>query len=129
MDTACDGLEGVRKIRRGCYDIALIDYHMPEIDGLAVANLVHDMLAEATRPQLVAFTATPDLLLAADETSGIIFDEVLSKSSDAPTLVGLVDRLLRSSPNPYTRQAALCTPLAPLDENLSDDWLLQDAAD
>jgi CheY-like chemotaxis protein len=33
VDSASDGLSALRKLRSGRYDLALVDYHIPEVDG------------------------------------------------------------------------------------------------
>jgi CheY-like chemotaxis protein len=106
VETASDGLEGVRRIRDGCYDLALIDYNLPEIDGLAVARMVHDLMADAVRPRLIALTATPARLREKEKQADIIFDDIAEKSSDLQGLIRSVDRLLKASPNPVARRAA-----------------------
>ena len=40
VETCSDGLDAVWRIREGRFDIVLMDYLMPEIDGLATA--LHD---------------------------------------------------------------------------------------
>jgi CheY-like chemotaxis protein len=113
VETASDGLEAIRKLRSGCFDLALVDYNLPEMDGLAAGTLILDLMQEHLRPRLVALTATPARL---HETmvGGCVFDEVLGKSSDMRALIRAVDRLLRSSPNPATRRAAALT--SPVEE-------------
>jgi two-component system, sensor histidine kinase and response regulator len=109
-EAACNGLEATRKVREGCYDLALLDYNMPEIDGLAVAKIVHNLMDQAARPRLIALTATPARLNAADMHADIIFDDIVEKSADLYGLLCLVDRHLRASPNPIARRAAEFAP-------------------
>ncbi len=111
VETASDGLEAIRMIREGCYDLALIDYNLTEVDGLAVGTLVVDLMQEHLRPRLIALTVTPDRLNDKEMLAGSVFDEVLEKSSDLHGLICAVDRHLRGSPNPATRRAAALTPL------------------
>ena len=54
VETCSDGLDAVWRIREGRFDIVLMDYLMPEIDGLATARLIHDLMGKTTRPRLVA---------------------------------------------------------------------------
>jgi two-component system OmpR family response regulator len=37
VDTASSGLNAVRQMRPGHYDVVVIDYQVPEINGLAIA--------------------------------------------------------------------------------------------
>lgn len=95
VQTAADGLDAVRKIRNGAYDLALIDYQIPEVDGLATARLIGALLSEAARPRLIALTATPDRLSAWEATSGKVFDQIVAKSASLPTLLATIGRSLQ----------------------------------
>jgi CheY-like chemotaxis protein len=110
IDATADGLEAVRRLREGCYDLALIDYNMPEIDGLAAGKLVRDLLREAVRPRMIALTATPARLRDKEMATLSVFDEIIEKSSDFNALLTSVDRHLKSAPNPATRRAAASAP-------------------
>ena len=109
VETVANGLDAIRSIRGGCYDLALVDYNLPEMDGLATGTLVLDLMQEHLRPRLIALTATPDLLHDKQLLPGSVFDEIVAKSSDLNGLMCTVDRHLRSSPNPATRRAAALT--------------------
>jgi two-component system sensor histidine kinase/response regulator len=95
VQTALDGLDAVRKMRCGAFDLALVDYQTPEIDGLATARLIGALLSEATRPRLIALTATPDRLSAWEATSGKVFDQIVAKSASLPTLLATIRCSLR----------------------------------
>jgi CheY-like chemotaxis protein len=105
VETAADGLSAVWKIRAGSYDLVVIDYSLPEIDGLATARLIHDFMGEAARPRLIALTATPDSLLKRQSTSDP-FDEVVAKSGSFSELLEAVSRHLPSGPARERRRAA-----------------------
>lgn len=106
VETTSDGLEAIRRIRQNACDLAIVDYGLPEIDGLAVGALVHDQMAQACRPRLIALTVTPELLHGRAEANGPIFDQIVDKSSGFDELIASVDQVLRCSPNPDTRRAA-----------------------
>ena len=62
IEVASDGLTAVRMLRTGGFDLALIDYHLPEMDGLTSARVLHDLMPDE-RPKLIAVTAAlPPLL-------------------------------------------------------------------
>jgi CheY-like chemotaxis protein len=107
VESASNGLEAVCKIRLGCYDLALVDFGMPEMDGLATGRLVHDIMRQHVRPRLIALTATPDQLNDREGPSLSVFDEIIQKSSDLEGLMTSVDRHLKASPNPATQRAAV----------------------
>lgn len=106
VEVVSDGLRAIRRIRENCFDLAVVDYRVPEIDGVAFASLVHDQMSQAWRPRLVAFTASPDLLRDRVTESGPVFDEIIEKAAGPDALVSSVSHLLRSSPNPTTRRLA-----------------------
>jgi DNA-binding response OmpR family regulator len=106
VETASDGMQAVRMIRRGAYDLALIDYLLPEIDGLAAARLILDLMSEGVRPQMIALTGVPAELSVRQDGPGSSFDEVVAKSSGLTAVLAAVDRHLRSAPNSATRHAA-----------------------
>ena len=107
VDTVTDGLTAVWKVREGCYDVVLIDYQLPEIDGFATARLVGDFMQGSARPVLIALTATPEQLNARESGAESAFDAVLAKSSDLSGLFSTMARCLASAPQRTTRQEAV----------------------
>lgn len=55
--TAENGLEGLDELRRQSCDIAFVDIWMPELDGMQLAQRVHDEFGD-DRPRLVAVSAS-----------------------------------------------------------------------
>lgn len=97
-DIVTDGLEAVRRLRTGHYDVALLDYHMPEVDGLAAARLLHDQFPEDARPRLIAITAAAEGLCDRENACGhSSFDAVVSKRVGLPRLLAVVDENLASA--------------------------------
>jgi two-component system sensor histidine kinase/response regulator len=106
VEVASDGLQAIRSIRAHHFDLAIIDYKVPEMDGAAVASLVLDRISEAYRPRLIGYTASPDLLRDRTALAGSVFDEIVDKSSNIDELLSTITRLLQSSPNATTRRLA-----------------------
>jgi two-component system sensor histidine kinase/response regulator len=106
VETACDGIQALRMIREGGYDLVLIDYQLPEIDGLATARLILDLMNDIVRPRMIALTVASGRLDEMQMKTGSAFDEIVEKSSNLSALLAVVDRQLRSAPNPTTRRAA-----------------------
>jgi CheY-like chemotaxis protein len=106
VETACDGMQALRMIRAGGYDLVLIDYELAEVDGLATARLILDLMNDIVRPQIIALTATSGRLSEMQLKTGNAFDEIVEKSSDLSALLVVADRQPRSAPNPTTRHAA-----------------------
>ena len=102
------------EVRENCCDLALVDYNLPEIDGLAVASLVHDQMSKAWRPRLIALTATPDVLCSRAMRSGPVFDQIVDKSSSldelsARSIASSGVRLIRRRGGPW-RTCCRCEP-------------------
>ncbi len=99
-----DGMTAIQRLRAGGFDLALIDYRIPEIDGVNVARLARDLAGSGHRPQLVALTASPDGVRS-KERSGAVFDAVVVKGPDIADLLQVVETQieqsrLRSVPTP-----------------------------
>lgn len=81
VDLASDGVEALEALQRNDYDVVLMDFHLPRLDGLQVASAYRVGGGRAGRPRFVAITADAKGLLAhaADcET----FDQILAKPLD-----------------------------------------------
>jgi CheY-like chemotaxis protein len=94
VEAAADGLSAVRMMRKVAYDLALIDYELPELDGLATAKLINQLMGDGIRPQLVALTASPAVLARRAAEGGPVFDEIVGKQGDLPSLFAMVERRL-----------------------------------
>lgn len=106
VETCSDGLDAVWRIREGRFDVVLMDYQLPEIDGLATARLIHDLMGETARPRLVALTAMPDDVIGRELLAERAFDEVVTKPVDLLKLLATVTRHLWSAPKEKARKAA-----------------------
>jgi two-component system, sensor histidine kinase and response regulator len=106
VEASFNGLDAVRKIRQRGYDLVLVDYSLPEMNGLTAARLIRDLMQEAIRPRLIALTASSGPLKDMEGVVLSAFDEIVQKSGDWQGLLSAVDFHLRASPNPDTRRAA-----------------------
>jgi CheY-like chemotaxis protein len=92
-----DGLEAVRRLCTSHYDVALIDYHLPEVDGLAAARLMQDLVRAEDRPMLIALTAAEAGLRERTQLfGGTPFDSIVSKQNGLPALLSAIDATLAS---------------------------------
>jgi len=90
--TAADGRLAFSMLRRGGFDLALIDMRMPEMDGLAVARAVRELNDAAAAVPMIALTANAteeDRRLCLD--AGM--DAFLAKPLDPDALIAAVERL------------------------------------
>jgi len=93
-DFVNDGLDAVRLLRTGRYDLGLLDYRMPEVSGLAAARLVRDFL-QAACPRLIAVTASAEELRARKPAAGRWwFDAVVSKQLGLHALLAVIEENL-----------------------------------
>jgi CheY-like chemotaxis protein len=101
---ASNGLEAIEKIRTEFYDVAIIDYLIPEVDGLAVARVITSLLAPGLRPSLVALTTSPEQLRERESEGKVVFDAVEQKPPSPASLLAAIRRcreavILKNAPN------------------------------
>jgi two-component system sensor histidine kinase/response regulator len=97
VSTVSSGNDAVREIERAAedgtpYEMVLLDWQMPELDGIATARLIRSLPLQ-TMPILVMVTAygRDDLLIAANQV-GIV--DVIPKPVTASTLFDTLMKLL-----------------------------------
>jgi len=56
-DLANDGVEGVAKVKAGNYEIVLMDWHMPEMNGLEATAVIRAELPAERQPWIIGLTA------------------------------------------------------------------------
>ena len=94
VDTSARGLDALRMIGRSHYDVAILDYHLPEIDGLAIARLTHELVPGVQRPRLIGLTSSPEDLNAREAGSLSAFDDVMLKTPDLDSVISSIERSL-----------------------------------
>jgi len=59
LDTGLDGLDGLTRLRERAYDVVLLDWQLPGIDGLAVLAMLRELELQTGRPRahVIAVTA------------------------------------------------------------------------
>jgi len=82
VETALDGIEGIKKFDEGNYDLVITDIQMPALDGNGVVKHIRN--SEKRYTPVIANSGTPWLLVNGD------FDAVLSKPTSIKTLVDTV---------------------------------------
>ncbi len=90
---APDGARALEVLRRRAFDVAVLDYHMPLLDGATtVRRIVEDTLRPAYT-RFIGVTADPDGLESRDR-SGIMFDAIVQKPLSLPAFVETVETCL-----------------------------------
>jgi CheY-like chemotaxis protein len=81
VDIAATGVEALQALREKTYDVALLDFHLPGMDGLQVAAAIKAAPPGHRVPRLIAITADPEGLLGAEDGCEN-FDHILPKPLD-----------------------------------------------
>ena len=93
-DIAPDGFAALRLLREHPYGMALVDYHLPEMDGYTLAKLLRDVAGTSGSPfKLVGLTADRDGLVAR-RGANVLFETILAKPFEPQKLIDLVCKLL-----------------------------------
>ncbi|RJP79611.1 MAG: response regulator [Desulfobacteraceae bacterium] len=87
VETALDGLEGIRKFDESDFDMVITDIRMPGLDGNGVIKHIRESKKRLT--PVVGLSGTPWLI---DKKS---FDAVLSKPSSIKTIIDTVSSNMR----------------------------------
>ena len=94
VDEASDGFGALRCVQDYAYDLVFIDYHLPEMDGYALARLMRT-LGEKTNTNLNMVAITADHFgLATRRGADCLFDRILSKPIDPDALYTFCDEFL-----------------------------------
>jgi len=108
VDIATDGERALEALRHNHYDVALLDFHLPKMDGLRVATTVRRELHGGDLPRLVAITADlPGLLSHAEGCEN--FDIVFPKPLD----IYRIGQLIEEQADLRDQQQPEPTPLRP----------------
>jgi len=105
-DLVCGGIDAVRKISESVqagepYDVVLMDWRMPDLDGLNAAKLIRGAKDGLPLPVVVMVTAYGrEVLAEARESGEAPFAGFLTKPITPRQLSDVVLRALSSTPNP-----------------------------
>lgn len=94
VDSVGNGLDALIMLGQRPYDLALMDYRLPKLDGLIAARLACDLLPKAHRPRLISLTSSAKLVRDEDDGPPFAFDAVISKSHDLQHILSAIDRSL-----------------------------------
>jgi CheY-like chemotaxis protein len=90
VDIATDGQQALEALQSRDYDVALLDFHLPKMDGLQVAAALKQSAAGRKLPRLIAITADVKGLLAHEEGCEN-FDHIIPKPLDIYQVGKLVE--------------------------------------
>jgi CheY-like chemotaxis protein len=91
VDLASDGREALAALEKQSYDVVLLDFHLPKMDGLEVASRYRGTRPGSSGPRFIAITSDIKGLLghSADCEN---FDEVIPKPLDLEEVLKVVER-------------------------------------
>ena len=99
-DVAPDGFVALQLVRNHPYRIALVDYHLPEMDGYALAKLMRDAANDKGRSlKLVGITADRHGL-AARRGADALFEMIIVKPFLPQKLIDLVSNATAETSQP-----------------------------
>ncbi|WP_194755292.1 response regulator [Aliidiomarina indica] len=85
VEIAVDGLDGLNRARKACFDVVLVDHKMPLMDGLLLVKNLRDDADYAQTPILFMTTSEPEQVRKKAERMGA--DLVLGKPLDSDELL------------------------------------------
>ena len=120
---AGDGAAALKALLAGNYDVALLDFHLPEMDGLEVVTRFLDEAVDMRRPRFVAVTADIEGLLA-HQANCECFDAVVPKPVNIQEICKVVERDGSLSPPGPAQDGAMQTlatpqPVSPAEDDTS----------
>jgi signal transduction histidine kinase/ActR/RegA family two-component response regulator len=92
VDIAGDGVEGVAKAKATDYDVILMDWHMPEMNGLEATEAIRRELPPERQPWIIGLTANA-MIGDREKCMQAGMDDYLSKPLRKDDLVGAFSRV------------------------------------
>lgn len=90
VDIVTDGLHALAALREHQYNVALLDFHLPQINGVQIASSIRNEAGGLTLPRMIAMTADLEGLLA-DAENCENFDHIIPKPLDIYQVGKLVE--------------------------------------
>src|SRR5260370_17491454 len=95
IESAYDGLEGLRSIEAAAYDLVMTDVNMPGLDGMALTERVREVRPE-TPVVVMTVASTPENVIRAIQERAFSF---FSKPFTISFVAEMVERALSSKPS------------------------------
>src|SRR5262249_15066951 len=90
VDIAHDGEQALERLRKGAYDVAFLDFHLPKMSGVRVAAACRNGVGAAKLPRFVAITADVEGLLE-DSLNCECFDAIVPKPLNIRDVARLIE--------------------------------------
>jgi len=110
VDVACNGLEAIRMVQAGDYDLVLMDVQMPELDGLAATRRLRS-LSRYDKLPIIAMTAHA---LPADRAKSLAagMNDHLTKPIDPDQLFAALAKWIAPQAWAQRRPSSVPVPIA-----------------
>ena len=89
-----NGWTAVERLQKIAFDLVIVDYYMPVVDGMTVARKARELIGRGPRPHFIGVTADPDGLEGRDPSHGI-FDKIVQKPINIPAFLDVIETSLR----------------------------------
>ncbi len=93
VTVAADGVGALASLRRKRFDVAILDYHLPLIDGATAARRICQDGGPAADTRFIGVTADPAGMELRD-AEGIVFDAIVQKPLNLPAFIDTVETCL-----------------------------------
>lgn len=99
IETASDGLDGLKKLRKSHHELVVLDLMLPNLDGKNFAKIVKEMPEEYGNPKIIMVTAKTEI---EDVLEGLTIgaDDYIKKPFDPRELVLRAKKLLSEKSAP-----------------------------
>lgn len=97
VDIADDGEQALSALRKHAYDVALIDFRLPKLDGLQVAQKYRGEKNGVPQARLIAITADVEGLLSHKENCEN-FDQIIAKPLDIYEICNVIEHAAAVAP-------------------------------
>jgi DNA-binding NtrC family response regulator len=91
VDTAQDGKEAIEKTDKYFYNLAIIDYRLPDIEGTVLLTKLKQTTPKMIKVMLTGFPSTKNAIDAVNNNANAFIE----KPVDSETLVNKIEQLLR----------------------------------
>lgn len=105
VDTADDGFAAIKMVQENHYDLAMIDYQMPDLDGYSSARVLRNVGRGDQGPKLVAVTGFSQSLETREGVDGV-FDAIFPKDMEPQRLFRSIEQLLHDPKRAHAIEAA-----------------------
>ena len=111
VDIADDGEQALSALRKHAYDVALIDFRLPKLDGLQVAQQYRGDKNGGPQARLIAITADVEGLLAHKENCEN-FDQIIPKPLDIYEICNVIEKVAGVVPAEAAAEPGAAAPQA-----------------